>query len=574
MRVKSQHQTFSDGLKSFSQLNDAERLRLALVGASEAVFDWTIADDRIVWDGADFVLAHHPDPSRLESAQAFRAWLSPSVRSRLLAFVENNTADDQAFTVEFDSVSATGIEWFELCAVRISGEDGKAERVTGVVRIVTEQKQNFERLSYLAAYDELTGHLNRTRLREELARIIDGAIENKSTCAYVVAAIDSLAVINETYGFDVADEVIVATGQRLAHSLRDTDIIGRTAGNKFGIVLGECGERELSLVAERLHAAVRSEPISTRAGSISITISIGAVWLPENAANSQEAMLRAEDALERAKAMGRNGFVLFEKSEQRESMRRRLVAISGEIMGALEDNRIVLAYQPIVGAVSRKAEHYECLVRLARPDGSIMPAGEIVPAAETLGLVRLIDRRILETAVEKLYDHPAIKLSINVSGTTAADQSWLHSFIAYVREHKAVAERMTVELTETAALHTFEENAKFITSLRDMGCRVAIDDFGAGYTSFRNLRNLRVDMVKIDGAYVKNLSSSPDNQLFVRTLVELAKNFKLETVAEWVSSEEDAELLAAFGVDYFQGFHFGTPEIAPVWMKHNVVRIR
>jgi EAL domain-containing protein (putative c-di-GMP-specific phosphodiesterase class I) len=123
-----------------------------------------------------------------------------------------------------------------------------------------------------------------------------------------------------------------------------------------------------------------------------------------------------------------------------------------------------------------------------------------------------------------------------------------------------------VELTETAALNDFEESARFISSLRELGCRVAIDDFGAGYTSFRNLKMLRVDMVKIDGTYIRGLSGSPDNQVFVRTLVDLAKNFNLETVAEWVGSDEDAHLLEKFGVDYFQGFHVGEPQLEPEWM--------
>jgi EAL domain-containing protein (putative c-di-GMP-specific phosphodiesterase class I) len=206
---------------------------------------------------------------------------------------------------------------------------------------------------------------------------------------------------------------------------------------------------------------------------------------------------------------------------------------------------------------------------MQRKDGTVAAAGEFIPAAETLGLVRHADRRALEIAVAQLYRHPHIKLSINVSGTTAGDHSWLQSFINYVRENREVAERMTVELTETAALQAFEENARFVTRLRDMGCRVAIDDFGAGYTSFRNLHNLRVDMVKIDGEYVKNLSGSPDNQLFVRTLVDLAKNFQLETVAEWVGSEQDAEMLVDFGVDYFQGYYFGEPELSPAWLEPN-----
>ena len=247
--------------------------------------------------------------------------------------------------------------------------------------------------------------------------------------------------------------------------------------------------------------------------------------------------------------------------------RRRLIAIGDEIIAALDDQRLKLAYQPIVAAKSRKPEHYECLVRLQRKDGTFCAAGEFIPAAETLGLVRLVDRRALEIAVAQLYTHEDVRLSINVSGTTAGDHAWLTNFINYMHEHRGVSQRVTVELTETAALQAFEENARFISRLREMGCRVAIDDFGAGYTSFRNLRNLQVDIVKIDGAYVKNLARSPDNQLFVRTLVDLAKNFQLETVAEWVGSEEDAALLEAFGVDYFQGFYFGEPALEPEWMR-------
>jgi diguanylate cyclase (GGDEF)-like protein len=542
-------------------------LRLALVGAGAAAFDWTMADDRIQWDGAQHLLRTLPAAEQFETGEGFCHALNPAVRGRLLALVGERSPADPSFTLEFEALAGGRREWFEMRATRVPDPTGRAERVTGVLRTISEQKAVLSRLSYLASCDELTGHLNRTRLREELTRVIKRAENENRPCAYVVAAIDSLAVINETYGFDISDEVIVATGQRLARTLRGSDIIGRTAGNKFGIILGECREEEMSLVAERLHGAVRGEVIETLAGPVSATISIGSVWLPAGALTSQEAMLRAEEALERAKKTGRNGFAVFARSAQRESARRKLMSAGEEIMSALDEQRMVMAYQPIVGAQSRQPEHYECLARLQRKDGSVANAGEFIPAAETLGLVRLIDRRCLEVAVEQLYAHPDIKLSINVSGTTASDASWLQSFINYVRENRAVAERMTVELTETAGPDAFEDNARFVTRLRDMGCRVAIDDFGAGYTSFRNLHALRFDIVKIDGAYVKAISRSPDNQLFVRTLVELAKNFEIETVAEWVDSEEDAQLLASFGVDYFQGFYFGKPEITPSWIK-------
>jgi diguanylate cyclase (GGDEF)-like protein len=560
-------QTVRNRVESLAQSSDAERMRLALKGAKVAVFDWAIAEDVIVWDGAESLLRNLPNPERLTKGEEFRIWIGADARTKLQSFIENSGAPDAELKLVFETASQTAREWFELTVVGLSGTNGRAERVAGILRQVTEEWTTLRRLNYLATCDELTGHLNRTRLREELQKVIARATTGKRSCAFVVAAIDKLAVINETYGFACADEVIVTTGQRLARSLRTTDVIGRTAGNKFGIILGDCGEREMALVAERLHTAVHDEVIETSAGSVSATVSLGAVWLPQGASDSQEAMLRAEEALERAKATGRNGFAVFAKSDQRESTRRRLITIGDEIMNALRTDRLVFAYQPIVGAASRKPEHYECLLRLKREDGTIAPAGEFIPAAETLGLVRLVDRRALEMAVAQLYAHKDVKLSINVSGTTAGDQSWLQSFINYVRENREVAERMTVELTETAALHGFEENSRFVTRLRDMGCRVAIDDFGAGYTSFRNLHNLHVDMVKIDGDYVKNLSTSPDNQLFVRTLVDLAKNFKLDTVAEWVGSEEDAKLLADLGVEYFQGYYFGQPDISPDWLR-------
>jgi EAL domain-containing protein (putative c-di-GMP-specific phosphodiesterase class I) len=221
----------------------------------------------------------------------------------------------------------------------------------------------------------------------------------------------------------------------------------------------------------------------------------------------------------------------------------------------------------VVGAKSRVAEWYECLLRIERPDGTLLPAKDFIPAAEALGLVRLLDRRALELAIAQLYRNNTLKLAINVSGTTAGDRSWLISFLNYVREHRRVAPRLTVELTETAALNGFEENARFVTRLRDAGCQVAIDDFGAGHTSFRSLQQLRVDTVKIDGMYVEHLSESAENQLFVRTLAELARSLNLKTVAEWVSSEPDAALLEGYGIDYFQGHYFGRPELFPSWLN-------
>lgn len=554
-----------DGIRALAAAQDADRLRLAIAGAREIAFDWTVHDDRIAWEGDYEILSLHADPNRLHRGEGFCRWMSAAGRAQLADVLNEAVNRDTCFDIEFEVASAMGSVVFEMRGVRVGDHNGGVERLSGILRVITDRKRESQRLAYLATRDELTGHLNRTSLRAELAQVIEEAKAEKRACAYLVASIDRLAMINEAYGFGAADEVIVAVGERISSALRGSDVIGRTAGNKLGVILSECAEREIAVVAERLRAAVRSEVITTRTGTVSATITVGAVWLPSGANSSQEAMLRAEEALDQARAAGRDGFAVHAASPQRETARIRLMTIADEVVAALHEKRLIFAYQPIVDAKTRRPVHYECLLRMVRPDGAIVSAGQFIPAAEQLGLVRLVDRHALEMTVAQLRSHPDISLAVNVSGTTAGDPSWLQSFVSYVRLNRDVASRMVVELTETAALNDFEESARFVTNLREMGCLVAIDDFGAGYTSFRNLQMLNVDTVKIDGTYIEKLCESPDNQIFVRTLVDLAKNFDLKTVAEWVTSDEEAALLESFGVDYFQGFHFGEPIIAPQW---------
>jgi diguanylate cyclase (GGDEF)-like protein len=557
----------ADGLDALSASERAERLRYSMLGAGVASFDWTISDDRIGWDGAIDILPYHHDELRLPRGASFLAWLNPDSRTRLTAMIETRAAQQSNFELALEASSAMGSLWVTMVGMRQARADGRTERLSGLVRITTEKQRDLQRLTYLATRDELTGHLNRNSLRAELAQTIEKATAEDRTCAFLVASIDRLAMINDGYGFDAGDEVIVAIGERLSRTLRSSDIIGRVAGNKFGVILRNCKEREVAIVSERLRAAVRGSVVDTRCGQVSATCSVGAVWLPSGASSSQEAMLRAEESLERARSGGRDGFTVYEKSPQREGARLRMMAIADEVMSALNDNRLLLAYQPIISSGERKTVKYEALLRMRRKDGSLATAGYFVPAAEQLGIVGLIDRRAVEIAVGTLRANPNVRIGVNVSGTAAGNPSWLNSFVEFVRANRDVASRLNVELTETAALNHFEENAQFVSQLREMGSTVSIDDFGAGYTSFRNLQMLHVDTVKIDGSFVKGLSTSPENQVFVRTLVGLAKNFNLRTVAEWVESEQDAQLLHSMGVDYFQGFFFGEPELEPDWSR-------
>jgi EAL domain-containing protein (putative c-di-GMP-specific phosphodiesterase class I) len=241
------------------------------------------------------------------------------------------------------------------------------------------------------------------------------------------------------------------------------------------------------------------------------------------------------------------------------------MGIGEEVQQALREDRLMLAFQPVVDATGHRTRWYECLLRMRDRAGELVPAGKFIPVVEQLGLMRAIDRHVLDLAIADLAAHPDVTLALNISGLTAADRSWLRALVAHLRGRPEVARRLIVEITETAALHDIEDTARFVAAVRELGCRVAIDDFGAGYTTFRHLKALTVDIVKIDGSFIRHICDSPEDQLFVRNLLSLARAFSLETVAECVEDAPAASFLAAEGLDFLQGWHFGKPEIEPDW---------
>jgi EAL domain-containing protein (putative c-di-GMP-specific phosphodiesterase class I) len=240
--------------------------------------------------------------------------------------------------------------------------------------------------------------------------------------------------------------------------------------------------------------------------------------------------------------------------------------MSDVILTALNERRVRLAFQPIVADLGEAPSKFECLIRMRADDGREVPAPEFIPVAERLGLVHLLDRRVLELAVNTLAACPHIRLAVNVSMETVKDPVWAEGYLAHLRANPHLAKRVTVELTETQVIDAVDASIEFVSELKVLGTQFAIDDFGAGYTSFRNLKALDIDTLKIDGSFVTGVSASRENQLFVRTLLDLARNFGMKTVAEWVDNEADAMLLKGLGVDFLQGYLIGKPQTNPEWL--------
>ena len=549
-----------------------------LASLGQAAFVWDIAADTLAWSGnAGAVFADIP-PEALASAGEFARLIEPSRSIRTEALSQAapvRGGEGVPYRIEYGVRAATSapVIWIEETGCWFAGPDGRPAHAHGIVRINNERHAHDEALLKLSRHDPLTGELNRTHLVASLAEAVEETTRFRSSAAFMLIGIDHLARVNDAFGFDVADAVIAEVAQRIRKRLRGGDVLGRFSGNKFGLILKNCTVDDTNVAAERFLAGIRDEVVPTKSGPVSITASIGAVSLPRYARNADEAINRAHETLDSAKRRRAGSFALWRPNAERDAQRRVNIRVTDEIVTALNDRRIVTAFEPVVDAGSRAPAFYECLVRMEQGDGQVLLAPDIVPVAERLGLIRLVDHRILELVVDELVASPGVHLSLNISPETTMDPDWSAAIETLMRTHPGAAERLIVEITETVAIQDVDDIRGFVTRLKNFGSRIAIDDFGAGYTSFRNLRKLGVDIVKIDGAFVQNIARSADDRAFVQTLIDLARRLGIKTVAEWVQDEEAAVMLREWGCDYIQGRLIGLASPQRPWAKPDAAKV-
>ncbi len=542
-----------------------------MASVGEVPYEWTIATDALCWGGNAAAVLGVSDGAALASGRAFAKLQDPNAVATRFDAVMKSPARDAgpgvAYQVQYALRPAEGAAaiWVEDTGRWFAGGDGRPARAHGIVRVINERHEQEEKLSFLSRFDGLTGEMNRFHLTEVLTATLDETVQQRGSCGFLLVGIDNLARLNEAYGFDIADEVIDAVAKRLRAKMRGGDHLGRFSGNKFALILNSCTPEDMDVAAERLLAGVRDDVVRTSAGPVAVTVTIGGVTAPRHARTVHEILTRAQEILAAAKAKRQGSFQAYRPNIEREAIRRENVRAADEIVAALNERRILLAFEPVVETGSREPAFYECLMRIRRADGAVVPAGQVIPVAERLGLVRMLDHRVLELLVGEMAAVPALNASVNVSPTSTTDPDWWSALAALLRANAGVAERLTVEITEMTAIHDVDDTRGFVARVKDLGCRIAIDDFGSGYTSFGNLRKLGVDVLKIDGAFVQGMTRSEDDRAFVQTLIELARRLGLKTVAEWVQDEEAAALLREWGCDYLQGKLTGLASIERPW---------
>jgi diguanylate cyclase (GGDEF)-like protein len=556
-----------------SRLETQDPLLTALAAAGSCAYRWNIGSDELKWSPNAAILMGAPGEESIRSGRNFASLLDPgNVTSRFETVMRSASRDmgeGVAYRIEYllrpQGRNAPESVWVEDHGRWFAGSDGKPSYALGIVRRIDERQKREQSLRYLGNFDPLTGMMNRGRFTEALGEVIAAAKSSGASAGLLLISIANIESINEAYGFATAEETIVAIARRLRHVLRQGDTIARFSGSKFAVMLANCNEQDLEPVSERFLAAARDSMIDTLRGPVWAMLAIGGLTMPLHGKNPSEAVAHAEEALNEARRTHTDRAIFFRPDPEREALRVSNSKAGADIVDTLKADRFCLAYQPIVDSLTGEPAMYEVLLRMRQQDNSIASASHLIPVAERLGIIRLIDDKVTSLALETLSSSPEAFLTFNLSGITATDPRWFSQIIDRIAAYGSMANRLVVEITESAALHDLTQISRFIERLKELGCQVAIDDFGAGYTSFRNLRDLNVDLVKLDGGFCVGLSQNRDNQFFVRTLLDLARRAGLKTVAEWVESEEDAALLREWGADYMQGFLFGRAENQLPW---------
>ena len=418
-------------------------------------------------------------------------------------------------------------------------------------------------LRYLADHDPLTALLNRRSFRARLDTYVNFSSRYGGRGAVMVIDLDGLKDVNDRLGHQQGDNLIRRVAARLRERVRSTDIVARLSGDEFAVLMPQSDVEGALQLGEDL----RVEVADTFAGDPELagaTISVGITMFGVESDGGAEAVLAAADeAMYRAKAEGRNRVSFFEAPVEETSGAVRRLTTSAKIRNALTQNRLSLATQPISNLADGAVERFELLLRMRGDTGELLPAAAFIGVAERSGMIQELDRWVIGQAFD-LLDARAltgnpISLHVNLSGASLTDISVLEFIERRLDEGDADPARCTFEITQTARVEDLDTAASFADRITEFGCEVAIDDYGSGFGPFEYLKRFPFDVIKIDGAFIRDLANNDADQLTVQAIVGIAQGLGKTTIAEFVEDEQTAILLREYGVDMAQGYHLGAP---------------
>ncbi|HXA46006.1 MAG TPA: EAL domain-containing protein [Burkholderiaceae bacterium] len=428
-----------------------------------------------------------------------------------------------------------------------------------------DQQSSAMQAEQVARQDALTELINKDEFTRQLKQRLHASSTSPDCGAMLLVKIPGLSHINQSYGRINGDKILQFAAATLKELVRHTDLLARFSGDVFAIFLDgvahDMVEQRSAAITERLE----SVKTVVDGDAINLTVVVGGARVHASM-EVADLLNRADFALHLARERSRNRIKIYSDADEIHKAELSAQLNTLALVHAVLENpsRLVMHYQPIVHLTDGKVSHYEALLRLTDENGKLCNAGELVKTCEVFGLVGRLDHAVVKACLESVHKLPSdAGVAINLSGKSIGDLHLLSFIETQISRMRIDPSRLIFELTETAAFYNLDEVRYFVSRIKNLGCRFALDDFGVGFSSFYYIKELEFDYLKIDGSFIANLPRNRNDQVFVRAMVEISRVFGLHVIAEWVEDRETADLLREYGVDYGQGYHFGMPGPLP-----------
>jgi len=452
--------------------------------------------------------------------------------------------------------------WIGINARVMLDDSGAICGIRGTARDITEEHLATQRIEHLAMHDALTDLPNRLSLQ----RTVESALQSGGVGALLFLDIDHFKYVNDNFGHRTGDHLLLGVGSVLRDLMRGLNgELYRLGGDEFAIHLPaalrkeavEAGELALEAVRRYRFQAADNKVISNLAASAGIAL------YPFHGNDVLALLSNVDIAMYQAKDLGRNRQVLFDQASTGLRSTHRRIHWAKKLRDALDEDRLVLFQQPVVQLKDRKTMHHEVLLRIRDEDGRHILPGNFIELAESLSLIQEIDLRVVEKLLAYLREHGRsdgkMRYFVNLSRVSISDQHWIRRVTALLRGSGVNPSQLVFEITETAAMSEIDVTITFIKQLKEMGCRFALDDFGAGFSSFYYLKRFDVDYLKIDGSFIRDLATDEGSRIFVRALNDVARGLDKQVIAEWVETPDALNLLLGMGTQFGQGYLFQRP---------------
>ena len=449
-----------------------------------------------------------------------------------------------------------------------------ADTLERSIRYAIERKRSEEKIRFLAYYDQLTRLPNRTLFFDRLQTAIAAAKRYNRICAVMFLDIDNFKRVNDTLGHVIGDMLIKDVAVRLMKCIRkeDTvvrdrfnpvlDTVARLGGDEFMILLSEIKEPEnASKVAERVRS-ILTTPIILDGKDINVSVSIGIAIYPSDGDNIENLIKNADIAMYSAKSRGKNNFQYYNHSMNIAAMNR--LNLEYELWKALENGNFVLYYQPIIDLKTMKIKGAEALIRWQHPEKGMISPMDFIPVAEETGIITNIGEWVLRNVFEQFDKRkkngiPEIDISVNISPKQLNQKDFLEIIKKLIKQFDVPAQFLTFEITESSVIHNIEEANKIINEIKDIGIKISLDDFGSGYSAFITLRQIPIDILKIDRSFIKDIPENPGNSIIAASFINIGHGLNLQVVGEGIEREDQLKFLSSKECDFGQGYYFNKP---------------